>query len=251
MFIQNFRLHILFWFSLLLSISGECQFKKAGVITIDSRIFNSRTNNYESVLHIEPHFFLYKDSMIIEEVHYAHFKSKNDTATDWESKVLCYYFIDLRNMIVYKYHSFSPDSMFTKKYTKQDSFPFRYGWNFYNHIAYTNQKNIQKISDTMLSNINYKRAIATYTSVTDKGDSLLCLNTEYLRCDKRGSFFNLNEAIGVILNLDCPVVMSESYYPNLNFRQKDVIEFLPRKLTKEEKKVFKAWEKNEKLYPIK
>ena len=244
--------HIIFLliidFFLLLNISCKAQFSKSGIVTLGKWQLNNRTKEYELILHMKPRFYWYNDSLVIEEVLKSVTSSNNGVETGFNYEVVVYYFIDLRNKSIYEYPTFSAGSMFKRKYKMTDSTKLEYGWSFFSVPKETFQDNFELLPDTMISGIKYKRAKSFTLDKIKRVDTIIYTN--YFREDKKGSFFDIDKTAGQKLQIHYPLVLMEIFSPKENFKEKIEINFLPRNLNNEELKVFAAWKKNAKLFPV-
>jgi len=156
-----------------------------------------------------------------------------------------YLFIDRNSKSFYHYSSFSDTARILYSYTQPDSAELqgKGGWRFYakNYIKYTD---LLSIADTTIKNIKYKRI-----KYTEQVGKYRILTIGYLRCDKKGSIFqidgNITEQIG------CPMVRTDQVRNNeILYPTSEEIVFIRDSLSTGEKKVFDAWEKNLKKYPV-
>jgi hypothetical protein len=186
----------------------------------------------------------YKDSMAIESVNTQSIVSDETNKTTDGVIVTHYRFSDLRKKIVYEYKTFSDTAKIIRKYSYDDSVQILSGWNFkwVRKLDYNGTPG--NLTDTIIDKITYKR-VRVSTGTQANPFEMIC----YFRCDKKGTIFTLDRAISEMVG--CPMVKKYSF--SLLKRGKAAsteVDFLADALTKDELKVFDAWVKNIKKYPV-
>jgi hypothetical protein len=187
----------------------------------------------------------YKDSLVIEEGSAVDIEDSSGVEKVREY-VGRYSFRDMRTRTVYDYASFSDTATLLKAYS--DAANESGGWDIYGVKPPYPAKFAIPLLDTLIGGITYQRFANDTTYYSEGGEAETVFYIDYLRCDKKGVFFKFNKKRDSLL---CPIVIRES---RSRERQSIIIrelEFLSRKLTPEEEKVFAAWEKYAKEHPVK
>ncbi|MBN8673228.1 MAG: hypothetical protein J0L56_03780 [Chitinophagales bacterium] len=187
----------------------------------------------------------YKDSIVIEE------NTGVNTVTDEKNKttvtypIISYRFIDLKNKMLYDYKTFSDTAALINKAILPDSLMTDIGWSFYSEKAPIIHGIPESLSDTMIGNVNYKRARFSYTWHNLQKDFII----GYFRCDGKGNMFSLEKAYSRSLN--CRMAKYYAYKIGITapVASKEV-DYISNSLTAEELRVFAAWEKNAKEIPV-
>ena len=231
---------------------------KGGQVVYKIRMYNALTEQYDLTANLPDHRIWYRDSFMIQELSKVYINStyyRDELSMEmkanrvFEIKIDHYTFIDLRNNTFYDYRHFSDTAVLMKKYTAADTASVRGGWDFFagRNIMEATQ-NLRPLSDTVLNGVLYQRQQADKWEPTDTGRTLI-VYTAYLRCDNKKSMFYLDRTFSE--KMGCSFVrLDHMMIPNhigTNFE----LEFVADKLTEAESKVFDAWEKNEKQYPVK
>jgi len=187
----------------------------------------------------------YRDSLSIEQVNKTNFETSAG-ATTVTSSVLIYRLIDLDSRTLYDYKSFSDTALIVHKSVLPDSMMLDYGWSYYSKEVRQIQGVPQALNDTVIDNISYKRFRFNFS----RDDLHKSYKIGYYRCDKKGRQFSLEKQFSEKLN--CTMMkFVEFRVDNSNPTASLEIEFLSDSLTADEHKVFDAWEKNIKKYPVK
>lgn len=179
---------------------------------------------------------------------------ENDSAvTKYEIKVYKYHFIDVKSKIMYEYSTMHRDSLFNKAYVVSDTMPEKAGgYVFWGTLGKDSPfvlkipiKQLSNISDTIINNIKFKRKqVITHTKTdTTEFNTILRL---YFRPDTKGSPLNL--AWDYANKFHLPLARFESIVPTPQHTIAYEINYIRFKLTKEEKRIFKAWIRNAKKY---
>lgn len=185
------------------------------------------------------------DSLAIEEVRYLSMLDSANIKTE-EYKIRCYRFSDLRKDVFYEFRNFSDTASLIGAYSYKDTLPQWGGWMFRrnSHIEYEGQAN--DIPDTLIGGVHYKRL-----KTMSFRKNIPYVTECYFRCDQAGTNFNIDTAL--TRKTGCPLTKTFSYPPvptksalRLNFE----IRFLSDALTRDEQKVFKAWEKFVDEHPV-
>ena len=183
-----------------------------------------------------------KDSLAIEEVKSLKIVS-DDKGTRQTTVLEGFRFNNLRSKTVYEYKTFSDTATLSRKYFLDDSsVSIQGGWNFRFKRNVEFSKSPEHLNDTLIDRVIFKR-LRVYVK-----NSKIFMDC-YFRCDKKNTFFThdllLSKKVG------CPLVKFLTYSPiRKNPGQSAEISFLSDSLTNEELKVFDAWEKNLKKYPV-
>jgi hypothetical protein len=161
-----------------------------------------------------------------------------------------YTYIDLRKMVFYKYINFSDTAKIIQSYNQAqaDTVFWNVNWRFYQYhdIPYTEP--LQNMPDTVMDNKVFKRIRIINKPINDTTN--IRTSIAYFDCERKGTMFQIDKTLSE--KIGCPLV---KYYilPSIKYAgaMAGEIEFVTDKLTPEELKVFDAWEKNVKKYPVK
>lgn len=235
---------------LFFRVTSQGQFQKSGVVIEGVKYWDSTLKEFVRYPYknMTALVVLYKDSSVIEIVNRYVYVEANGKPITSTPKLQHYKFIDLRTRSFYEYATFSKDSLFKRKYTLPDSINF-YGWNFYKYSRQISNKNVEYQSDTIIEGNVYKR-IKSWEIIKRNEVEFEQQYIVYLSCDKKGTIFHFDRFFEEEQNLNCPIIMYEKIEPSTGFHSKGEIKYLDRKLTRKELRVFKAWQKNAKKYPV-
>lgn len=191
---------------------------------------------------------LYLNNVSVQEIGVLSTKELNNVLVESKFHVTGYIRIDLEAKTVYKYQNFSDTAKIIDSYRLVDTMPLGNGWSFYMQNTVVNSKEYYYLPDTTINSIKYKRTVSTQYSSKDSAEIDYIL-TSYFTYDNRRDFtFCFDRAFSKIIGL--PMVRNEAYYPKFDFIVKSEIQFVRDYLTKEELRIFKAWEKNAKKHPV-
>ncbi|HSU27902.1 MAG TPA: hypothetical protein VLJ68_05945 [Chitinophagaceae bacterium] len=188
----------------------------------------------------------FKDSVAIEEV--TIMKSNTiDLKTTFERIVDHYILIDLKTKSFYHYSSFSDTARILEKYKQDDSVQIRGngGWAFYHIPKLPLISEPEIIEDTIFDNTTFKRARALLKS-SNQGINTAIL---YFNKDIGKTLFQLDAELGK--KMGYPLVRFD-YIKNNNGSSSfsTEIKILSKTLNDSELRIFKEWERNISLYPI-
>jgi len=159
-----------------------------------------------------------------------------------------YTFMNLRTREFYRYENFSDTATLIKAFIGPDSLSADGGWNFFapRNGIYSVDSNKQKLSDTVLNNIRYKRipivALDTVSKPARKDPGIA-----FLDCTKRNPLMQFDATFGN--KMGCPVVRVD-FSPFIHGGNSGQITFIADSLTPHEQKVFDTWEKYAKQNPV-
>jgi len=245
-YIMHRRYFLLFtlFYSLLISCESQKVFTKEGIIQLRFRDYDSTEHKYVNKAFMTDLSIWYKNNFVIEEIKTIK-TSDSDGVITLETPIAYYLFIDRDTKAFYNYSSFSDTARILDKYTQADTAEIKGlgGWSFYREHK-LNVDSLKFLSDTTLDNIVYRR-VQILLNVND----ILRPTLIYLRCDKKGTVFLFDKNLSE--KLDCPIVRID-YLPtskNPSPVSSEIV-FIKDSLTKEEQRVFEAWEKNMKKYPV-
>ena len=218
-----------------------------GVVLHNLNVYDKKTKKYIHSDSIWPSIKIwYNKKFVIEEIKGiienidGYNKSKKETVIER------YTFIDLSKKAFYDYASFSDTARILEKYTQSDSIGIAGGWNFYYPVNFIITEQPESLSDTIIDKIPYKR-FKFINSL--KQSNFRGRHIAYVRCDKKGSLFQFAKTLGD--KIGCPIVRIDwSDEPFSNYKDSMEIVFLSDSLTHTEQKIFNAWERNEKKYPV-
>jgi hypothetical protein len=250
---KNDIIILLIFFCSIVTISCSLPVKisKSGVVVSRIKFYEPTFKKYISSESFAPDTKIwFKDSIVIVRAMKISISMNSDSIETRKVDVSYYTYVDLTKMLFYRYTNFSDTAKIIESYTESqsDSIFWNVNWKFYkrNDIAYTEP--IEEMADTLINKKTYKRLRLTSKSINENDEFKVIIT--YFDCTKKGTMFqydkHLSEQVG------CPMVSFEGQptvkNPNpISFE----IEFVTDKLTEEELKVFSAWEKNVKKYPVK
>jgi hypothetical protein len=241
---MRIKLFIFVLFIAWTSCSPTQKITDCGVVCVKFELYNKDTIPFLPAFKSNYRIW-YKDSSAIEEIQATNITTDTTGKTTTEVVVLHYTFIDLRSRSFFEYKNFADTAIVLKKYSQPDSTPLLGGWNFYfdRNIDYTGLP--QPLDDTVISQVKYKRVKFNRGSGEKSYTSI-----GYFRCDKKGTMFRRDKSYSE--KLGCPMVRTDNY--PMGWKQPSSsmeVVFLSDTLTKEELKVFDAWERSAKLNPLK
>ena len=113
--------------------------------------------------------------------------------------------------------------------------------------VYSNQKNFYDslidLKDTVINRVEYKRIRVDNETKNKK----IYSNIYFFRCDRVGLLVNFNKSLSD--KIGCSVVRVDTWKENKLITTVEIL-FLSDQLSKDEIKVFKAWENNAKAKPV-
>jgi hypothetical protein len=237
-------LSIIFYL-LFLSCGSQEVFKQEGFIQLRFRNYDSTERTYIKEAFMTDRNIWYKGKIVIEEVRIIKDTDSNGVLIR-EKPVAYYLFIDRGSKSFYNYSSFSDTARILDKYTQADTAEIRGlgGWSFYKDHDMNIVDSMLFLPDTIINNIAYKR-----NQVFFKASNKLRPGIIYLRCDKKGTKFIFDKKLSE--KLGCPILRID-YLPTFENPSpvSSEILFIRDSLTVAEIKVFNAWEKNIKKYPV-
>jgi hypothetical protein len=188
----------------------------------------------------------YKDSVTITENTGVNTETDTANIETVTYPIILYRYIDLQSKTLYDYKNFSDTAEIINKAVLPDSLMTDIGWSFYSEKAPKIQGIPEPLSDTVIDNITYKRTKFSFAWHDPQKNFLI----GYLRCDGKGDMFSLEKAYSRKFN--CAMVKYFSYKFGMArpYASKEVY-YISDTLTKEELKVFEAWERNAKEKPVK
>ncbi|MET0395138.1 MAG: hypothetical protein ABW019_18470 [Chitinophagaceae bacterium] len=241
---MNYQLPAIIILSQFLSCASTGQLHSPGAqgrVFLTTHFYDAQGNpTYTDVLKI-----WYRDSSVVQEINnIATTTAAGITRTEYI--LMLYRYIDLRNKVLYDYKSFSDTSAITHKAILPDSMMQDYGWSFYSDKILRIKGVPEPLSDTVISNIEYKRLKFSFEWQDPKKNFLI----GYLRCDGKGNQFSLEKSYSRQMN--CTMVKFFDFMVGMRkpYGSQEV-DFISDTLTAEESKVFDAWERNARQNPVK
>ncbi len=195
--------------------------------------------------------FWYKDSLVIAEGRTVYFNTiTTGNIAQKSAKMVTdkYTFIDLRKKWFYVYQHFSDTAKIVEQYPQPDTGEVKGGWKFFSREKVIFSDSLRNITDTTIEGIAYKRARSS-RMVNYNGFDQNMTQIGYMRCDKKGSPFVVDNAFSA--KIPCPFVRVDRFDSETLDGNGIEWVYLPDKLTARELKVFAAWEKNEEQHPVK
>jgi len=230
-------------FYLACSRSSKTKKTYSGIVNVTHQIFDSGVIASSKPVIKWATKIWYKDSLSIQEVKLLRFFTSSKEKT-FKEILLYYIFIDPKYNSYYYYKNFSDTASIFKSYAGVDSFKVDGGWNFYLKKDLNYEGSPEVFNDTVINQIRYKRM--KFNTLMGKDNYI---TIAYFRCDKIGTMFKFDYSYSE--KLGCPLTKIDDFPTERGTSTKTEIDFLTNGLTSEELKVFDAWEKNEKKYPVK
>ena len=245
---NNHNSYILLFFFLIFLIISCCPERnliREGFTQLRSRDYDSIKREFINESFMPEMNIWVKGNLVIQEIKVIN-TTDSDGVITRETPVAYYLFMDRKSKTFYNYSSFSDTARILDKYTQADTAEIRGlgGWSFYKKRDLKITDSLQPLSDTTINNIIHKRF--KFKLKTSNNESLVII---YLRCDKKGTVLLFDKTLSE--KLGCPIVRLD-YLPtpqNPSPVSSEIV-FLRDSLSKEELKVFDAWEKNIKKYPV-
>lgn len=210
-------------------------------------VFNLKTEFYDrngKSTFLGPMKIWYFDSVAIEEL--VTIKSVTDTLKNTTVSIIpeAYRYIDLKSNSWYLYKTFDDTARILKRGTLPDTVFVDGGWTFYvNNLPMKGKPEV--LPDTMIGAIKYRRI---KFSPVKRGPASYIIG--YLRCDNnKGKLFSLEKDFSTSMN--CTMTRYFEFREGaLRPFASSELEFLSDTLSAKELKVFAAWEKNQRDYPV-
>ena len=232
-------------YTAFISCGPQKVLKKEGFIQVRFRNYDSVERTYTKEAFFSDRNIWYKDDIVVQEIRII--KDTDSSGVFKREKPIAYYlFIDRASKSFFNYSSFNDTAKVLDKYSQPDTAAIKGlgGWAFYKDHDMGIVGSLESLPDTSIYNYVHKRY-----QVILKASNNLRPSVFYLRCDKKGTVFQFDRALSE--KLGCPIVRIDFLPSHLNPTPvSSEIVFLRDSLTKEEQKVFKAWEKNLKKYPV-
>jgi hypothetical protein len=230
----------------IVSCTSQNKFTKAGVIRYTAKFYDSLTQQYTSETIFPDMKVWYNKELFIEEIKTVETYRDTNGVTTRKTPIAYYLFMDRNSKSFYHYSSFSDTARILDKYILPDTAVMRGvgGWSFYRNWDLEIAGSLKTLDDTVINKIAYRRVRLPIMS-----NGFLVTITAFQRCDRIGSVFQFDKNLGN--KLGCPVTRVD-YLPSSEDPTpiSSELNFLRDSLSKEELKVFAAWEKNIKKYPI-
>ena len=240
---MNYQLPAIIILSQFLSCASTGQPHEPGShgrVFLTTHFYDAQGNpTYTDVLKI-----WYRDSMVVQEINnIATTTAAGVTRTEYI--LILYRHIDLRNKVLYDYKSFSDTAAIIHKAILPDTMMQDYGWSFYSDKLLRIRGIPELLSDTVVSDIKYKRVKFSFTRQDPKKKFII----GYLRCDGKGNLFSLEKSYSRQINCTMVkffdfIVGQEKFYASRE------VDFISDTLTAEESNVFDAWQQNTRQYPV-
>jgi hypothetical protein len=256
---MNKILGYLFCFVLISSFSciNKYQQTKCGIVVYKIFVYNNFLKKYiQDELFVPEVKVWYRDSTVIMKVKGLTSTLKRATNREGTSALdsvmlMHFMYIDLKKMTFYKYLSFTDTAALIEKYTEtqMDTVVNGVNWKFYKKSAFVmNADSMQILPDTIIDGNLNKRIQYIVKRSDDSTKSYLMVFC--FDCTKKGTIFSTSSDLSVLSG--CPFVSSYTQISsNFPTGTASKIEFISDKLTNEEQKVFDAWERNARKYPVK
>lgn len=234
------KLKISFPFFLVVILS--CGFKTvkeaSGIVSIVVGFYNTAaTPSFTSKFKI-----WYNGNLTIQEIIQTDFNTDTSGRQTMKQYVKHYLYINRETRSFYQYSTLSDTATISKSYKQPDSIRVDGGWNFYHPMSIDFIGNPETLTDTIVNDILYSRI--KYFRKQGKHEFF---SVVYFRCDLPNSMFSIFKPV----EQGCPSVKVLDYSNDISALSGfSEIHFLANQLTADEIKIFDAWKKNEKKYPV-
>jgi hypothetical protein len=187
----------------------------------------------------------YKDSLCIQEIRGVNTVRDTSGITTVTYPLLFCRFMDLKSKTMYDYKTFSDTATIVKKAVLPDSILLDAGWNFYSEKDPKIIGTPEPLSDTVIENVEYKRAKFYFSLYNPKERYLI----GFFRCNGSSDMFSLEKEYSRKIN--CTMVKYLDYKVGQARPFASIeVSYLSDKLTDNELRIFTAWEKNERENPV-
>lgn len=232
---------------LIIVVLHAISFSQSGILLSKRRTFDTVSKAFVVPLYERDSKRWFKDSFIIQECPAVKFMLDSLGKEYYRTFVNGYLFIDVRNRVYYQYNSFSDTATIQKKYFEVDNAKGSLAFKFWVYKDFIDLRNIFPVADTVFNEKKYKRyreqKVYPTPEGNEKGDY-----TYYLDCGEKNTFFTYNKALTEMTG--CPMLRSHWYSSDNNTEWFNELIYISTSLTSEELKVFAAWEKNLKKFPV-
>ncbi len=189
------------------------------------------------------HKVWYQDSLGVTEICRINIVDTDDTTRSTFISTIGYRYVNLKRKWAYEYEIFADTASIKRKYRYNDTTEFIGGWNFERNIKLP-ADDFRLLSDTIINNLTYKRYKVRLNFKSREYEGIC-----WFRCDKKNTYFNLEKSLSDVTG--CTNVFFRMYPVNnpTNVTSKE-LKFISNNLPDSVKRVFKAWKKNENIYPV-
>lgn len=232
-------------------------FNNKGVILNIIRVYDTITSKYVEPIPIKDTKLWIKDSLVIKEIIGINCKTELNGKTTCETYTDKYLFIDLKHDVYYEYKNFSDTAKVLYAYDRNTKGRPSTVWDLKGESTSFKTNNLKQKSDTSIEGINFQRFTWSsmqkyyfdkFPNVKDSTETM-SYYTGFIRSDYKNFLVCFEKKLSE--KLGKPLVGYHVYTPYFKSNWLFLQEPLTNKLTKEEMKVFEAWEKNETLFPVK
>jgi hypothetical protein len=193
---------------------------------------------------------IYKDSITICNQYCTYsVTDSNGIKRTWDS-ISGYVYADRKTKSFYFYTKLDPKCKFEYKWYDDSVNTNKHaaGWRYFRIEKEPYIKDYRLTTDTIINDKTYKRVIATKMVDCTDGKQHLFTETGFLLCERKGTMFHLDNV--VYDSLGCPMVMYQQDIEGVSGVFSKEIEQIDRPLTKFERKIFAAWERNARKNPV-
>jgi hypothetical protein len=237
---------LIFSICLLIATFGTAQqnCQNCGVSYSRTRVLNQATNAYVKPQSEWDSRVLFYDSVVIAEQHALGIKTDANNNNTWDPYLIGYTYIDLRTKSFYRYRHFSDTAQILVATRQFGDKVEAGGWNYFSMKPRAPHKSIP-LTDTVLNGTKCHRLLGLWF---EKGD------TSYIE-----TLYYVSEAKWPSLVLHRTVVNGKRFsvirWDHTAFIPRErtgysCVEITSNNLTKEDLKVFVAWRRNAKKYPV-
>jgi hypothetical protein len=230
-------------------------FYTSGYASCDNWFWNEKQKafiKFENM--VRDTYFWYRDSLIIYENYVLDTETDAEGHTKYEFSILSYTFLDMRTRHAYDYPNFSDTATCTKSRIMVPD--LRYGkiWAFLGEMPYANpDSTVRKMTDTVMNNVTYERFSMYETLKQNDTIKQVTYHYVYLNCNAAPGhrMFQFDKAFSRKYGNGCPIQWEATYYKIGDLLWTGGFVFHRDSLNENEHKVFDAWEKHAKQYPVK
>jgi hypothetical protein len=223
--------------------------KNCGLFFADVRMYSKSKGIFVTPAYHSPDIKRwYRDSIVVMEGDSVSIKENFDGKESSEIFHNRYIYIDLRKRTFYRYRTFSDTAKIERKYSFYDSGRIDDKWNFFDTTSEFTSQNYFQAPDTTIGGIAFSRYRINSTRKSDFGGFYQNIETLYLRCDIKDFQLSFNKPLS--FKTGCFVSRIEELQPELNTCIYYDMKMVRKTLTKEEHKIFDAWEKNARENPV-
>jgi hypothetical protein len=234
-------------FAITTALVGSCNSSRhinfQGEAITNVATFWKVENNMDTPYFKLPEKAWYHDSLGITQICRIWFATAADNSKSTYIETMGYRFVDLKKKWAYEYISLSDTASVRRKYRLTDTTLFSGGWNF-THRTSVPFDSFQYLPDTTIDAVIYKQCKVSFVFNKNRWEGI-----GLLLCDNKNTQFQLNTVISS--KTGCRLVSFRQYpIENSHARFDMEVKFISNYLPDSVARVFAAWKRNEKIYPV-